>query len=167
VPDTQEVFLYPNSGTSIIIEVLERVAADDDNEAARHVSNHFEESKALINTLPDRFHFESLAHDNSAISSTVLKVDICPTVQGETPSPIVLHGTQSVPKFNSTTPDEVHILIALYRIRSKNVDLIMSMNIPTRTVDDGAVGEDDVLAAQRDFNAAATSLKIVDFGLFA
>ena len=35
VPDTQEVFLYPNSGTSIIVEVLERVAEDSADAAAR------------------------------------------------------------------------------------------------------------------------------------
>lgn len=35
VPDNQEVFLYPDSSISIIVEVLERVAENDDEEAAK------------------------------------------------------------------------------------------------------------------------------------
>lgn len=37
VPDTQEVFLSPNSGISIIIEVLKSVSAADLREAAGYV----------------------------------------------------------------------------------------------------------------------------------
>ncbi len=36
VPDTQEVFLYPDSGVSIIFEVLQRVDKEDDQDAARY-----------------------------------------------------------------------------------------------------------------------------------
>ncbi|KAI0083993.1 Mog1p/PsbP-like protein [Irpex rosettiformis] len=147
VPDTQEVFLYPDSGTSIIIEALVRVAADDADAAAR-------------------FHFDSLAHDNSATDSNVLNVEVRTESQGDTPPPIILHGTQAVPKFNSTTPDEVHILLALYRVQSKNVDLVLSMNAPTKTSGDGAISADGLAAAKRDFDVAATSLKILDFELF-
>lgn len=35
VPNSQEVFLYPDSSISIIVEVLERVAENDDEEAAK------------------------------------------------------------------------------------------------------------------------------------
>ena len=35
IPDNQEVFLYPNSSISMIVEVLQRVAEDDDVEAAK------------------------------------------------------------------------------------------------------------------------------------
>jgi hypothetical protein len=35
VPDTQEVFVYPDSQISIIVEILERVASNDDAEAAK------------------------------------------------------------------------------------------------------------------------------------
>ncbi|KAI0340604.1 Mog1p/PsbP-like protein [Trametopsis cervina] len=148
VPDTQEVFLYPESSTSIIVEVLERVAPDDATEAAK-------------------FHFDSLAHDNDATAKTVLNVDVRTTHQGETPPPVVLHGIQAVPKFNSTTSDEVFIHLALYRIASKNVDLVMTMNIPVRTSDDGAVNEEHRATAEHEFDAAVSSLNIVDFGLFA
>lgn len=37
-PDSQEVFLYPDSSISIIVEVLERVAENDDEEAAKFYS---------------------------------------------------------------------------------------------------------------------------------
>lgn len=35
VPDNQEVFAYPDSSISIIVEVLERVTKEDDQEAAK------------------------------------------------------------------------------------------------------------------------------------
>jgi len=35
VPDHQEVFLVPNSQISVIVEVLQRVAPNDDLEAAK------------------------------------------------------------------------------------------------------------------------------------
>jgi hypothetical protein len=38
VPDTQEVFLYPDSEISIIIEVLERVEPADNYDAAKFAS---------------------------------------------------------------------------------------------------------------------------------
>ena len=113
-----------------------------------------------------RFHFDSLAHDNSATGSTVLSVDVRNESQGDTPPPIILHGTQYVPKFNSTTPDKVHIILALYRVQGKNVDLVLSMNVPIKTSDGGAISEDGLDEVKRDFELAATSLKIVDFGLF-
>ncbi|GJE86873.1 Mog1 domain-containing protein [Phanerochaete sordida] len=148
VPDTQEVFLSPDSGVSIIFEVLERVSATDPVEAAK-------------------FHFDSLAHDNSATNKTVLDVNPTSQHQGDTPAPIILRGTQSVPKFNAVEPDEVQILLALYRIESKNVDFVMTMNVPTKTTDGGAATPTELAAATQVFNAAAPSLKIVDFGLLA
>lgn len=38
VPDTQEVFLYPDSDVSIIAEILERVEPSDFSEAAKFAS---------------------------------------------------------------------------------------------------------------------------------
>ncbi|KAI0685482.1 Mog1p/PsbP-like protein [Cytidiella melzeri] len=148
VPDTQEVFLYPDTSASIIVEVLERVAVSNDDEAAR-------------------FHFDSLAHDNSATATEVLNVEVRTESRGETPSPIILHGTQSVPKFNSSIPDDVHIFLALYRIQSKNVDLALTMNVPVKTSDTGAVSAEGLAAVKHDFYVAAITLSILDFGLFA
>ena len=81
-------------------------------------------SSDVFAELLDRFHFESLAHDNSAVSSTVHNTTSSPSRQPEISGVIALNGTQGIPKFNATTPDEVQIFLALYRIPSKNVDLV-------------------------------------------
>lgn len=70
-------------------------------------------------------------------------------------------------KFNSQTTDEVRILLALYRVPHKNVDLVMTMNVPMTSADGGAVSEDDWGSARGIFDEAARSLRIVDYGLFA
>ena len=82
----------------------------------------------------------------------------------DTPIPVVLRGNQLVRKFNSTTPDEIHVLLAVFRIVSKNIDLVLSMNVP-RTVEDG-VADAKYQEAQRDFEIAVKSLHVLDFGLF-
>ncbi|KAI0078185.1 Mog1p/PsbP-like protein [Panus rudis PR-1116 ss-1] len=150
IPDTQEVFLYPDSTKSLILEVLQRVEPNDSRDAAQ-------------------FHFDSLAHDNSAQSSTVQGITHVPNDRGGddlTPSHTLLTGRQLVTKFNKSEVDEVQIFMALYRIESKNTDLVLTMNVPLRSADGGAVGEEGLAAAQKDFEAAARSLRILDFGLF-
>ncbi|KAH9854039.1 Mog1p/PsbP-like protein [Lenzites betulinus] len=149
VPDTQEVYLSPDSDISIIVEVLESVAASDLREAVG-------------------LHFDALAHDNDAKSQSVKDTaDLSNDSNGATPNPVVLYGTQTVQKFNSATADEVRILLALYRVPEKNVDLVMTMNVPMTSTDGGAVGEDGWNTARNVFNTAARSLRIVDYGLFA
>ncbi|OCH95625.1 Mog1p/PsbP-like protein [Obba rivulosa] len=149
VPDTQEVFLYPDSGVSIIVEVLQSVELTNPLDVAR-------------------FHFDSLAHDNDAEKRVVEEANIIPNgTDHETPKPVVLSGIQSVRKFNKATLDEVHILLAVYRLDDHNIDLVMSMNIPTKTEDGNAVSETEQSASKDAFNTAAQSLRIVDFGLFA
>ena len=90
-----------------------------------------------------------------------------PASQPQVSSIVLLDGTQLVSKFNATTPDEVQILLALYRITSKSVDLVMTMNVPTRAVGGGAVSQQELVEAKAAFETAAHSLNIVDFGLFA
>ncbi|KAJ3556637.1 hypothetical protein NM688_g1917 [Phlebia brevispora] len=148
IPDTQEVFLHPKSGESLIVEVLQSVDRPDPQEAAK-------------------FHFESLAHDNSAVGQQVHETSVSPTHNGQTPAPVLLYGTQLIPKFNATTPDEVQILLALYRVPNKHVDLVMTMNVPTKAADGGAVTKEELAEARRTFEVAASSLNIVKFELFA
>ncbi|TCD66454.1 hypothetical protein EIP91_001334 [Steccherinum ochraceum] len=146
VPDTQEVFLYPDSSKSLILEVLERVEAVGAEDAAR-------------------FHFDSIAHDNNAEQKEILGIRIVPNDRGDnTPSPILLDGTQMVKKFNATVADQVRIFLALYRVEDKNVDLLLAMNVPISSIDGGSV--QDVTASQKEFETAALSLQIVDFDLF-
>ncbi|KAG6813607.1 hypothetical protein H0H92_009224 [Tricholoma furcatifolium] len=149
VPDNQEVFLYPNSSISIIVEILQRVEPSESHDAIK-------------------FHFDSLAHDNDAVSSTVQTVSVIPNDRGDsTPSAIVLSGTQQVPKFNRQDPDELHVFMALYRVADKDIDLVVTFNVPTKTGDGGAVSPQDLTVAQEHFNTFATNLQIVDYGLFA
>ncbi|KDQ59449.1 hypothetical protein JAAARDRAFT_205498 [Jaapia argillacea MUCL 33604] len=149
VPDSQEVFLYRSSSVSIIVEILQGVDEADPLSAAR-------------------FHFDSLATDNAASSNEVHGIIIIPNDRGDdTPSPIVLSGTQFIPKFNHTIPDEVRILLALYRVKDKGVDLVLTWNVPVKAVDSGAVGEEEFLKVKKDFDVAAISLRILEFDLFA
>lgn len=57
--------------------------------------------------------------------------------------------------------------MALYRVETKGVDLVLTMNVPITSSDDGAVGEEGFTTARADFDSAVRSLRIVDFGLFA
>lgn len=112
-----------------------------------------------------RFHFDSLAHDNAAAISTVDTITVIPNDRGDnTPSPIVLFGTQLVAKFNQPTPGEVHILMAVFRVEEKHIDLIVTFNVPTHG---SGVGPEGLQVARTHFNTFITSLRIIDFSLFA
>lgn len=148
VPDNQEVLLSGDSSVSLILEVLQQVADGTDPEAM---------DKAA------RFHFDSLAHDNSALEAHVEYVE---APAGEkaaappaTPAPALVRGTQRVRKFGKASEeDSVHIWAAVWRIEAKNVDLVLSVNDPATT------GLDQVDAW---FRHAAQTLRIEDYGLFA
>ena len=107
-----------------------------------------------------------MADDNSATSNSIEKITrISKEKRDDDPSPIVLQGTQLVRKFNSAVLDTIHILLAVFRIESKNVDLVLSMNIPLETAE-GKVDDAKYQQALVDFDTAVKSLRIVDFGLF-
>ncbi|KAG6889724.1 hypothetical protein C0995_015022 [Termitomyces sp. Mi166 len=169
VPDNQEVFLYADSGVSIIVEILEKVEPTDFNDAARHVFlDLFIRDRRAYATPTSRFHFDSLAHDNSAVSAVVDGVNVIPNDRGDdTPSTIVLFGTQQVPKFNHTEPDTIHVFMALYRVTSKPIDLVVSFNVPTKTSDGNEVSREYENLVREHFNKFIRSFKIVDYGLFA
>ena len=123
---------------------------------------------------PDRFHFDSLAHDNAALSSEVSHYNIpsaaphpqgpgLPTLLG----PATLEGTQTVSKFNKpdSEADTVLIQLALWRIPDRDADVTLSVNWPVRS---GATGEErDATEARKVFDEAWRSFQINDFGLFA
>ncbi|GAA5929497.1 hypothetical protein JCM3775_002357 [Rhodotorula graminis] len=159
VPDTQEVFLAPDSDLSLIVEVLELVKDEgsaDDLEAAA------------------RFLFSSLAHDNTALSSSISSVSLPsaaprpsgpgqPVVLG----PTVLAGTQTVSKFNrpDSEADTVLIQQALWRIPARNADVTLCVNWPVRMGETGEERGDD--EARKVFDEAVRSFEVKDFGLFA
>jgi hypothetical protein len=84
----------------------------------------------------------------------------------QTPSPIILHGTQRICKFNAITADDVDILVALFRVHSKgeSADLVVSANIPRSS--EGGVGQRLAADVASDFNKLVSSLRIVDYNLF-
>lgn len=147
VPDNQEVLLLGDSNISLILEVLQQVADGTDPEAM---------DKAA------RFHFDSLAHDNSATNVHVDWIDAPDAkaaADGATPRPALLKGTQTVKKFGKVTDEDVvQIWIAVWRLPGKHVDLVLSRNNPDAT---------DVDQQSQDFRATAGSLRIVDWSLFA
>lgn len=142
VPDNQEVLLSRDSNVSVILEVLQCVAQET-------------EARAMEQGV--RYHFDSLAHDNSAVSSELNAVEAADGAAppGQTPTPSTAHGRQTVPKFGKhADEEEVTIYVALWRLPSKNVDLVLSLNDPTGQLS----------AVQ--FSAMAASLRIQDWGLF-
>nr|CDI54017.1 conserved hypothetical protein [Melanopsichium pennsylvanicum 4] len=149
VPDNQEVLVRDDSGISLIVEVLQLATDEGASDSL---------DKAV------RFHFSSLAHDNSA-SSFMVQDSNAPPQDAQppaTPSPALLYGTQLVRKFGKASePEElVTIRVALYRLPSKNVDLVLSVNEP---------GEHDGSSSspgQSAFVSACRSLCIRDWGLF-
>jgi hypothetical protein len=119
-----------------------------------------------------RFHFESVAHDNDAQGSIVQSVELL-SAEGaapdgsSTPTVTTLQGTQKVTKYNSTILDDVLILLALWRIPNKNVDLVLTFNVPLTAADGLTVDEAGQQQTKKHFDEAVLSLKIVDYGLFA
>ena len=156
--------MYPNSNISIVVEILQSAEPSILEDAIRSDSE-------LVIMLPYsylcRFHFDSLAHDNDATFSEIQEIFAIPNGRGdETPSVTILFGEQHVAKFNPTEADHVRILMALYRIEKKNVDLIVTFNVPVKLADGGAI-EEGFQLAKRDFETFVRSLQIIDFDLFA
>jgi hypothetical protein len=117
-----------------------------------------------------RYHFEAIAHDNDAVSFSVDDVNEVPINDiVDIPSITILHGRQGVRKFNRVSVDDVRISLALYRLRleHKGVDLVLSLNFPMRTEDTVVRTEEQYDTTKETFRSIATSLHIVDFGLFA
>ncbi|EIW85246.1 Mog1p PsbP-like protein [Coniophora puteana RWD-64-598 SS2] len=136
VPDSQEVFVYPDSDASFIIEVLEHAPPTDVTEAIK-------------------YHFTDIAQANGDDKPRVLDTRLIVNDRmDDTPSPVVLRGKQSAVKFNQPQPTEVTIFMGLFRVQGKNVDLLVTANVP----------EGDI---EPDFDIMIRSLRIMDYGLFA
>ena len=114
-----------------------------------------------------RYHFGAIAHDNDALSSSVDEVIEIPYNRGvEIPSIIILRGRQSVKKFNKTSVDDVRIFVALYRLKEKGVDLVLTFNFPMNTGEGVTRTEEEYNITKETFLSIATSLHVVDFSLF-
>lgn len=84
----------------------------------------------------------------------------------QTPSPIILRGSQRIRKFNAITAGNVDISIALFRVhsRGKSADLVVSASIPRSS--EGGVDEKRAAAIASEFNSLVSSLRIIDYDLF-
>ena len=101
VPDNQEVWLDPDDETSLIVELLEPIDAEDGIDA----------------------HFEVLAQDNEASSSRIiLKTD----VHSDLGPAHLLIGLQQAKKFN----DESQVMVILGLIRLNGADIVITLNTP-------------------------------------
>ncbi len=154
--------MYPDSGISIIVEILQSVEPADGIEAVRLDLDPIPQLNAKQLS---RYHFSALAHDNDANHTDILHTR---KIEGDSKPPIfVLHGEQHIQKFNAAELDRVCILMALYRIEEKKADLVVTFNVPTEAADGKGVGEAGLKLAQQDFENFVTSLRIIDDGLFA
>jgi len=72
-----------------------------------------------------------------------------------------------VTKFNRHTADNVVILVTLYRVPSKDIDVVFSINIPDRRHDLGVEQDPEIRVWKDRFLTAARSLRIIDYGVFA
>ena len=142
VPDTQEVLLSPDSDVSLIVEVLQQVSEGTARETL---------DRAV------RFHFDSLAHDNDARAAHVAWVEARDGGRELSTAPALLGGTQRVCKFGKADlEDTVYVWVAVWRVPSKGVDLVLSVNSPQQPG-----------GAEALFRTAASTLRIIDYGLFA
>jgi hypothetical protein len=134
------------------------------------------------NDANDRFHFDSLAHDNTALSSNILTpppsspIPSAPLERPDQLRPITLLGTQKIHKFThnptgaprpgheADEPDEVWIGIALWRcwIGKKKADVVMSVNVNIS----GEGGEAEKQKVSGWLENSINSLKVEDWGLF-
>ncbi|KAG1778538.1 hypothetical protein EV702DRAFT_967844, partial [Suillus placidus] len=147
IPNSQEIFVYRDSGASIIIDILQKADIEDPEAAAK-------------------FHLDAIAEDNDSMehNSIIIQRPITNEL-----SPIVLDGRQVLKKAGSI--HHLRTLFALFRVKGKNHDVVVSFNIPIETGQgcgrNGAVTAEQEQLITLDFYRAVDSLRIVDYNLFA
>ncbi|MBW0524862.1 hypothetical protein O181_064577 [Austropuccinia psidii MF-1] len=187
VPDEQEVFVSPDSSNlSVIVEVLEAVDPDNDSEFLQLNQTQSSGLKDSHPTSVIKYHFYSLAHDNSATTSSINSIEFPADLSyftkdlgtiKHTPEPILLHGLQLVSKFNrpDSEADQVYIWMALWRLRGigsgdLGTDLVLTFNLPDLSnahLTQDQSFQHSLQRVSKLFHMAAKSLSIVDWLLFA
>ncbi|KAG2061470.1 Mog1p/PsbP-like protein [Suillus hirtellus] len=147
IPNSQEIFVYRDSGASIIIDILQKVDIEDPEAAAK-------------------FHLDAIAEDNDSMqhNSIIIQRPITNEL-----SPILLDGGQVLQKAGSI--HHLRTLFSLFRVKGKNHDVVVSFNIPIETGQgrgrNGAVTVEQEQLIVSDFFKAVDSLRVVDYNLFA
>ncbi|KAH3665684.1 hypothetical protein OGAPHI_003872 [Ogataea philodendri] len=144
IPDTQEVFLAGEGSSlgqddAVIFDLLEAVSVPD-SEAAN-------------------YHLQELAKLNGDQQAKVLESEqiALPNFPGD---PVyLLVGSQEAKKWGRDSTD-LHVVLALVRLRKVQTDLLVTLNLP------GAAGFERTPAAKSVVRRALESLKIVNWGLF-
>lgn len=84
--------------------------------------------------LGNRFHFDSVAHDNDAASFDIRRLNPAASLTaptGDAPAPSTAYGRQRISKFRKDNSeanlDLVDIYLGLWRIPHKKVDLVLSV----------------------------------------
>lgn len=161
IPNSQEIFVYRDNGATIIIDILQRVNIEDPEAAAKFVSYYHRSRKEALTAGYCRFHLDAIAEENDAMEHHSVVVQR-PTVNEL--SPIVLDGRQVLKKAGSI--HHLRTLFALFRIKGKNHDVVVSFSIPIETHErNGAVTAEQ--EQESDFYRVVESLRIVDYNLFA
>eukprot|EP00052_Salpingoeca_macrocollata_P000218 m.19191 g.19191 ORF g.19191 m.19191 type:complete len:197 (+) comp10323_c0_seq1:644-1234(+) len=156
IPDHQHVYADANTDQSFIIELLDVAEEEADKRAAV-------------------FHFNSIAHDNSAQSS---ELEIDPLVR-ELPGAgtrSIVWGKQKVAKFNEANANDVRVHVACYRLRNVSTDIVLSFNSPLliseASSSAGAVDRAELQqlcnpeTALALFQEVANSVEVHDYSLF-
>jgi hypothetical protein len=116
-----------------------------------------------------RFIFDSLAHDNDASFATLSEVSISLAASNEEQGSglIIASGTQRVRKFNKSKEDEVLVLLAVQRVESRRVDLVLTENVPLSQDGSTSLSTDVINDIKQTFCETAKSLVITNYDLFA
>lgn len=111
-----------------------------------------------------QFLFDSLSYDNEASFSELKEIHLSTE---DNSGPIIANGLQRVRKFNCSEEDEVYILLAIHRLESRDVDLVLTQNIPFPKDPSKALDPNEVKKIKQEFDEMAKSLVVVDHNLFA
>ncbi|KNE93205.1 hypothetical protein PSTG_13454 [Puccinia striiformis f. sp. tritici PST-78] len=178
-----------------MIEVLQLVDPNDDPDYSQNHTpddnNGKNHPKSII-----KYHFDSLAHDNSSDLATIKSISLPkdlnqftepplwnsygptdPTITGarKMPVPVKCYGLQLVSKFNASESESRKVLIwlGLWRLRGIGNDgcgtnLVLTFNLPNLpSSSHHAHFQQSVEFTNIIFQQATRSLQIVDWSLFA
>ncbi|KAE9989876.1 hypothetical protein EG327_002146 [Venturia inaequalis] len=114
VPDHQEIYLDPNGFTNVIIEVNQRVPAEDASTDMEALKYHF---KDIVATETDEVKFWS--EDTASL-----------TKMPDTPAFVLFATTHPVEGDNRAKDDFTGIMLILIRLEKQTTDILIAVNVP-------------------------------------